>query len=115
MILEYYRKPETGENWLKVRQAGATVCELYRPVTNYAEGASVLHLDRFDRSELERLAAMGLRPKVRATRSDVYTLRRFGRYGVSVESNIDTTTREPHATLVIPHAECYELVDILHE
>lgn len=108
MILEYYRQPETGENWLIVRRIGATGAELWRPVTNYHKGAELLHLATIDRVRLDDLRAQGLRPKIRATASEWYTLQRFGRYGVSVTSNTHTTTREPSATLVLPHRELYE-------
>jgi hypothetical protein len=110
MVLEYYRQPETGEKWLKIRHAGATSYQLYKPLTDYVVGWPVVYLDRDDRAELDRLEGMGLHPKTRATRSDVYTLRHFGRYGVSVESNAHTTTREPRATLVLASEDCYEFV-----
>ena len=115
MILEYYPQPETGENWLIVRRIGATGAELWRPVTNYRRGAEVLRLATVDRVRLDSLRATGLRPRVRATASEWYSLQRFGRYGVSVTSNVHTTTREPSATLVLPHTECYEYAGAYYE
>lgn len=115
MVLEYYRQPETGENWLVVRRNGATGAELWRPIAEYHKGAEVLHLSPIDRARLDSLRATGLRAKVSAWRSEWYTLQRFGRYGVSVTSNVHTTTREPNATLVLPHAECYEYAGTYYE
>lgn len=115
MILEHFPQPETGENWLIVRRIGATGAELWRPIAKYNRGAEVLHLSTIDRVRLDTLRAQGLRPKIRATASEWYTLQRFGRYGVSVTSNTHTTTREPNATLVLPHAECYEYAGAYYE
>lgn len=115
MILEYYPQPETGENWLIVRRIGETGAELWRPIANYHKGAELLHLATIDRVRLDQLTATGLRPKTRAVASEWYTLQRFGRYGVSVTSNIHTTTREPNATLVLPHEQCYEYAGAYYE
>lgn len=115
MVLEYQRQPETGENWLVVRRIGATGAELWRPIAEYRGGAEVLHLATIDRARLDSLRTQGLRPKICATASEWYTLQRFGRYGVSVTSNTHTTTREPRATLVLPHAECYEYAGAYYE
>lgn len=112
MILKYYPQPETGENWLILRRIGATRSELWRPLTDYRAGARLLHLSTHDRVRLDTLASMGLTPKARATTSQIYEQTGTGHAGryVVARATAETTKREPRATLVLPHRECYEFV-----